>query len=127
VALSSVAPPGAVVTTRCGLHLVARRAPEAWSAAGGALLPGRAEDQRFAFDAALEDVARRQDVPTAEFAAKRLEYRAAPPLHGRGWSMVGTLYRPLLLGLLGVLVVLVVERLAGRSPSWSPPRASRGH
>jgi len=40
---------------------------------------------------------------------------------------VGTLHRPLLLGLLGVVVVFVVERLASRSPSWNPPHARRGH
>jgi len=114
-ALSSVAAPGAVVTTSHGLHLVARHSPEAWAATGGALLPGRPEDRRFAFDAALEDVARRQDVPTAEFAAKRLEYRTAPALNGRGWWMVGSLYRPLLLGLLGLAVIFMVERLAARS------------
>lgn len=121
-ALSSVAAPGAVVTTRHGLHLLARHAPEEWSASGGTLLPGRAEDRRFAFDAALEDVARRQNVPTAEFAAKRLEYRAAPALHGRGWSMVGTLYRPLLLGLLGLVAVFVLERLATGSTQRNLPQ-----
>lgn len=120
-ALSSVADPGGVVTTRHGLHLVARYTSKEWSTSGGTLLPGRAEDQRFAFDAALEDVARRQNIPTAEFAAKRLEYRAAPALQGRGWSMVGTLYRPLLLGLMGLAVVYMVERLIVRR---SPVRGS---
>ncbi len=117
-ALSSVAAPGAVVTTRHGLHLVARHTSKEWSASGGTLLPGRTEDQRFAFDAALEDVARRQNIPTAEFAAKRLEYRSAPALHGRGWSMVGTLYRPLLLGLLGLVVAFMLERLATGFTHW---------
>jgi hypothetical protein len=125
-ALSSLASPGAVVTTGHGLHLVARHTPEEWSASGGELLPGRAEDRRFAFDAALEDVARRQDIPTAEFAAKRLEYRAAPALHGRGWSMVGALYRPLLLGLLGLAVVFMLERLAKGSTQWNLPQGRRG-
>ncbi len=115
-ALACVAAPGAVITTRHGLHLVARRTSQEWSASGGTLLPVPADDQRFAFDAALEDVARRQNVPTAEFAAKRLEYRAAPALRGRGWSRVGTLYRPLLLGLLALVVVVVLERLILRRP-----------
>src|SRR5437762_2207612 len=99
-ALSSVASRNAVITTRHALHLVARRTSEEWAASGGTLLPDRNEGPRFPFDGALEDVARRQNIPTAEFAAKRLEYRSAPPLHGRAWPLVATLYRPLLLGLL---------------------------
>ena len=110
-ALSSVAPAGAIITTRHGLHLVARRTSQEWTASGATLLPGPANDERFPFDAALEDVARRQNLPTAEFAAKRLEYRAAPALQGRGWWRVATLYRPLLLGLLGLVLVFGLERL----------------
>lgn len=112
--LLSVAPAGAVITTRHGLHLVARRTSEEWQATGGAVLPGLGDDRRFPFDAALEDVARRQDIPTAEFAAKRLEYRAAPPLHGRGWSRVAPLYRPALLGLFALVLVFVLERVIVR-------------
>jgi len=74
-------------------------------------LPRRAGDQRFAFDATLEDVARRQNVPTAEFAAKRREYRSVPALQGWGWWMVGTLYRPLLLGLFALVPVFALDRL----------------
>jgi len=114
VALFSVAPAGAIVTTRNGLHLVARRTSQEWSASGGMLLSGLADDQRFPFSAAIEDLARRQNVPTAQFAAKRLEYRAAPELHGRGWSTVATLYRPLLLGLFALAVVLILEQLIWR-------------
>jgi putative intracellular protease/amidase len=124
-ALSSVASRGAVVTTRHGLHLVARHTPEEWSASGGTLLPDRSEDQRFAFDAALEDVARRQNIPTAEFAAKRLEYRRAPALHGRGWSLVGNLYRPLLLGLLGLVMVSMLEQLATAASQGNLPQRRR--
>jgi putative intracellular protease/amidase len=112
--LFSVASPGAIITTRHGLQLVARRASQEWSASGRTLLAEFAGGQRFPFDTALEDVARRQNVPTAEFAAKRLEYRAALDLHGHGWSKVATLYRPLLLGLSGLMVVLVLERLIPR-------------
>src|SRR3954470_2579647 len=115
-ALRSVAASGAVITSRHGLHLVARRTSEEWSASGGMVLPRPADDQRFPFDAALEDVARRQDIPTAEFAAKRLEYRALPPLHGRGWAMVAALYRPPLLGLFALLLIFVLERLIVRRP-----------
>jgi len=107
--LSSVAPRGVIVTTRHGLRLVARRSAEDWSASGGTLLPDRPDPARFPFDAALEDVARRQDVPTAEFAAKRLEYRAVPPLQGRGWWRTSTAHRPVLLGMSGLLVAFGIS------------------
>ena len=115
-ALLSVASPDAIVTTRHGLHLVARRASGDSAASGQTLLPVGTDDQRFPFDAALEDVARRRDVPTAEFAAKRLEYRAAPALQGRSWWQIATLYRPLLLGLLGLVLVFGLERLIRPRP-----------
>jgi putative intracellular protease/amidase len=121
-AIFSVASPGATITTRHGLHLRARRTSQEWSESGGILLPGSADDQRFPFDTALEDISRRQNVPTAEFAAKRLEYRAAPELHGRGWSRVATLYRPLLLGLFALVVVLVLEQLISRRTLQGKPR-----
>ncbi|HZA02232.1 MAG TPA: hypothetical protein VE665_08125 [Hyphomicrobiaceae bacterium] len=116
-ALFSVASPGAIITTRHGLHLLARRTFQEWAASGGTLLRSSSDDRRFPFDAALEDVARRQDVPTAEFAAKRLEYRAAPPLQGRSWWRVATLYRPLLLGVLALFLALGVGRLILRRPA----------
>ena len=116
----SVASPGAIITTRHGLHLLARRTSRQWAASGGTLLRSRIDDRRFPFDAALEDLARRQDVPTAEFAAKRLEYRAAPALQGRSWWRVATLYRPLLLGLLALVLVLGLERLIPRRPPALP-------
>jgi hypothetical protein len=114
--LISVASVGRVITTRHGLHLVARRGSQEWSASGGMLLPSRADDQRFPFDAALEDLARRQNIPTAEFAAKRLEYRAAPALQGPGWLRVPTLHRFVLLCLSGLAMVFSVERLVLRRP-----------
>jgi hypothetical protein len=120
-ALFSVASPGAIITTRHGLHLTARRNSQEWAASGGTLLRSSSDDRRFPFDAALEDVARRQDVPTAEFAAKRLEYRAAPPLQGRSWWRIATLYRPLLLGMLALFVVFGLERLFVRRPAALSP------
>jgi len=114
-AVFSVASPGAIITTRHGLHVVARRTSQEWAASGGTLLRSQIGDQRFPFDAALEDVARRQDVPTAQFAAKRLEYRAVPPLQGRGWWRIATVYRPLLLGLLALALVFGLERLIPRA------------
>jgi putative intracellular protease/amidase len=118
-AVFSVASPGAIITTRHGLHLVARRTPQEWAASGGTLLRSSSDDRRFPFDAALEDVARRQDVPTAEFAAKRLEYRAAPPLEGRSWWRIATLYRPLLLGALALFLVFGLDRLVLRRAALS--------
>ena len=109
--LFSVAASGAVITTRRGLHVLPRRTSEEWSASGAMMLPDGTDDARFPFDAALEDVARRQNLPTAEFAAKRLEYRAVPALQGRGWLGVATLYRPLLLGLLGLVLALGMKRV----------------
>jgi hypothetical protein len=117
--LFSVAAGRGPVSTRHGLHLLPRRTAREWSASGGMMLPDRGDDARFPFDAALEDVARRQDVPTAEFAAKRLEYRAVPPLQGRGWSAVATLYRPLLLGLSGLILVFVWVIRRNRSGAGS--------
>jgi len=114
-ALVSVASPGEIITTRHGLHLVARGTRQEWAASGGTVLSSAVDDQRFPFDAALEDVARRQDVPTAQFAAKRLEYRAVPPLAGRSWLRIAALYRPLLLGLLALVLVWKCARPKSRS------------
>jgi len=57
---------------------------------------------RFAFEAPLEDLARETDVPTAAFATKRVEYRAASlQLVGPGWPIL-LMLQPLLIGGLGV-------------------------
>jgi AraC family transcriptional regulator, transcriptional activator FtrA len=57
---------------------------------------------RFAFEAPLEDLARETDVPTAAFANKRLEYRAASlQLAGAGWPLL-LMLQSLLIGGLGV-------------------------
>jgi AraC family transcriptional regulator, transcriptional activator FtrA len=81
---------------------------------------------RFAFEAALEDLARDQNVPIAAFANKRLEYRAASlQLVGPGWPLLLTL-QPLLIGAGGVALVLWLTRrrqrglqLGGASSSTS--------
>jgi putative intracellular protease/amidase len=60
---------------------------------------------RFAFEAPLEDLAREENVATAAFAARRLEYRAASlQLHGRSWPILLTL-QPVLIGVGGVCLM----------------------
>jgi AraC family transcriptional activator FtrA len=62
------------------------------------------EAQRSAFEAPLEDVARDQNLPSAAFAAKRMEYRgSALRMAGSGWPLLVTL-QPLLIG--GICVAL---------------------
>jgi putative intracellular protease/amidase len=87
-----------VITTKHGLQVIAKRTPENWDASKEILLPGtagnplqptwlqafhttptQARDDEFAFDAALQYLARNVDVPTAEYAAKRIEYRWFQP------------------------------------------------
>ena len=56
---------------------------------------------RYAYEVALEDLARRQNVPTARYDAKRLEYRADTlNLSGPAWPLQVFIV-PLLLGSLG--------------------------
>ncbi|MEV5501543.1 DJ-1/PfpI family protein [Nonomuraea fuscirosea] len=69
----------------------------------------------FAFDAALRDVARTMDVPTARWAAKVLEYPAdGLGLSGPGWPWALVL-RPLLLGLTGLAAALGAAWLVRRA------------
>jgi MFS family permease len=57
---------------------------------------------RFAYEVALEDLAQQQNVPTAGFAAKWLEYRANTlHLSGTAWP-VRVIVVPLLLGSLAI-------------------------
>jgi putative intracellular protease/amidase len=87
----------------------------------------------FAFDAALMDLARTVDVPTARWRAKMLEYPAADlSLTGPGWPWGATLF-PLALILIGLACVLTVvivirARRAGRrsAPHWPPGRDQAG-
>ncbi|MFD0662791.1 DJ-1/PfpI family protein [Thermocatellispora tengchongensis] len=74
----------------------------------------------FAFDAALRDVARTMDVPTARWAAKVLEYPAdGLGLSGPGWPWTLAL-RPLLLGLAGLAVALGATWLIRRARTRRP-------
>jgi transcriptional regulator GlxA family with amidase domain len=69
------------------------------------------EQPGFAFDAALRDMARAMDLPTARWAAKILEYPTAGlGLSGPGWPWTLTL-RPFLLGLAGLAVAVGIDRL----------------
>jgi AraC family transcriptional regulator, transcriptional activator FtrA len=69
----------------------------------------------FALGAALQDLAREHDVPTARFAAKRLEYRAEGlELSGAGWP-IHLLLAPFLLGVAGLISAYgLLSRLARR-------------
>jgi hypothetical protein len=112
--LLSIAPEGGLITTARGLNLVARHAPGGWPASREILTVAAAE--RFPFERALDDIARRHNLPTARFAAKRLEYRMSViGAQGRGWSSIAAVYRPLLLGLFGVGLVIGFKRLLARS------------
>jgi hypothetical protein len=72
------------------------------------------EAQRTAFEAPLEDVARDQNLPSAAFAAKRMEYRgAALHMAGPGWPLLLSL-QPLLIGAAGVALVHWLTRRVSR-------------
>ncbi|TVX96665.1 DJ-1/PfpI family protein [Cohnella terricola] len=66
---------------------------------------------RFAMDPAFEDLARQEDIQTAKFAAKRLEYRATDhlKLEGRSFSLEA-FGIPILLGVLSLLVAFFIDR-----------------
>ena len=95
--LEGIAPAG-VITTKHGMHLIAQHTPKNWDESNEILLPGTTEnpqrpdwlqafrstatlarEDEFAFDAALKHLARTADLPTAEYTAKRLEYRWFQP------------------------------------------------
>ncbi|MER3443443.1 MAG: hypothetical protein C4333_04705 [Meiothermus sp.] len=73
----------------------------------------------FAFDPALQDLARQENLPTALFAANRLEYRRRLELSGPGWPP-GLLALPLLLGAAGAGCALVLRRRLGRHVGKHP-------
>jgi AraC family transcriptional regulator, transcriptional activator FtrA len=133
--LVSLAPQGTIITTKHGLNLVARRTPEQWATGREIMLPGSRDDlqvpvwlkpyrvkytlatsNQFPFNATLKHLAQTQDIPTAEFAAKRLEYRFLPgQWQGAGWWTSAVVYRPLWLGLLALGLVFGLERLRRRT------------
>ncbi|MCD9026096.1 DJ-1/PfpI family protein [Cohnella silvisoli] len=76
--------------------------------------------KRFVMEAPLEDLSKQEDIRTAEFAAKRLEYRADHlNLEGQSFSLEA-FGRPLLIGLLSVLVALYIDRRFIRKKKTSP-------
>jgi putative intracellular protease/amidase len=135
--LMTVAPTRQLITTQYGLHLLPRwdlgNAPKLerllisgtsahqlvpasitdWAknkSVPTAYLQAAAPD-RFAYDAPLEDLARQENNPTAEFGKMRLEYRAnTTNFEGSGWPLL-LMIRPLLLGLLGLGAAFLIERL----------------
>jgi putative intracellular protease/amidase len=90
--------PSEVITTKHGLNLIADSTPEHWDVKNEILFPGMpgdiqqhtwlqlfqviptlAKENEFAFDTALQYLAQTYDVATAEYTAKRLEYRWFTP------------------------------------------------
>jgi len=141
-----------IVTTQQGLHLLPHWELDALPAVARLLLPGglsaaqgeqayaavkppaavpltllHAPDQaRFCFEAPLEDLAAVENVPTAAFAAKRLEYRAPSlKLAGAGWPL-GLCLQPLWIGGAGVGLLYWLLRSAQqrRGSRSNPPQAA---
>jgi transcriptional regulator GlxA family with amidase domain len=68
------------------------------------------QPDRFVLEAPLEDLAKRTNIPTAEYALKRLEYRQnALNLEGSRVMMSGVVALPASLGLLSLLLVVYLE------------------
>ncbi|RAW12745.1 DJ-1/PfpI family protein [Paenibacillus taichungensis] len=70
----------------------------------------RDASERFAMEPAFEDLAEQEDIQTAKFAAKRLEYRATDDLSlkGSAFSLEAFLI-PVLLGVMTFLIVLFID------------------
>jgi len=81
----------------------------------------------FAFDAALADIARTEDVATARWVAKTLQYPTTdPPQSGPAWPWTLTL-RPILLAAAAIAAALGMQRLRRRrsAPARVSDRPSR--
>lgn len=66
---------------------------------------------RFAMDPAFEDLAGQEDIQTAKFAAKRLEYRATDHLKLEGSSFSFEAFGvPVSLGVLSLLITFFIDR-----------------
>lgn len=66
---------------------------------------------RFAMDPAFEDLAEQEDIQTAKFAAKRLEYRATDHLKLKGSSFSFEAFGvPVLLGVLSLIIAFFINR-----------------
>jgi AraC family transcriptional regulator, transcriptional activator FtrA len=71
------------------------------------------ESPDYAYGAALEDLALQQDIPTAKFAAKRLEVRTPLHLVGQKWP-IRVILAPLLAGCIALGCVFWLSRLVRR-------------
>ena len=84
-----------------------------WNEKGNNVVPefihsGSAD--RFIFDAPLEDLAKQEDVLTAKYGTKRLEYRA-PGLHFEGKPFSFEAFgMPVLLGLAALLLAFYMDK-----------------
>lgn len=68
-------------------------------------------ENRFAMDPAFEDLSNQEDVGTAKFAAKRLEYRATDHLKLEGNSFSLEAFGvPILLGALSLIITFFIDR-----------------
>jgi len=66
---------------------------------------------RFAMDPAFQDLAKQEDIQTAKFAAKRLEYRATDHLLLKGSPFSYEAFGiPILLGILSLLVAWFIDK-----------------
>jgi len=66
---------------------------------------------RFAMDPAFEDLSKQEDIMTAKFAAKRLEYRAADHLKLEGHAFSIEAYGiPVILAFLSILIAFAINR-----------------
>ena len=67
------------------------------------------QPERFVLEAPIEDLAKQTNIPTAEFAAKRLEYReGALQLEGKKFP-TEVVVLPILLGMLSLLIVILLD------------------
>jgi len=126
------------VVTRHGLNLIARYeiadapeldkmifvGPDVKTHAAGDIrnwneIGGKAEQlylhsdapERFAMEPAFEDLAKQEDIRTAKFAAKRLEYRATRQLKLEGAPFSYEAFGiPIGIGLLSLFVVYLIDR-----------------
>jgi putative intracellular protease/amidase len=135
----TVGDPRSPVRSRHGLHFVPRSDLARASGLDRLLIPGRtatsvtdprvpawAQEQGlqpefihadappgFPFDATLSDLARHENAPMASFTARLLEYPTGHlGLAGGGWPFV-RLLRPLAVGLLGLALAALIDRLLG--------------
>ena len=73
----------------------------------------------YAYGVALEDLALQQDIPTAMFAAKRLEVRTALHFAGQKWP-IRVILAPLLAGCIALGCVFLLSRSVRRRSSSLP-------